>query len=508
MAELTIILRTHHFVCRRISARARVAVESFARKNVQYRMVKQGYRFVRMPVKVFAAATEDRAEFRFHINQVQEFKEHLKNDSLGDAQVEWVTEPMFSIIPVTLPVFPQWTTREEQVPAVEYLANPGVPRLKLLALQTGAGKSYITLRVISDKGVLTIIIVKPGYIEKWLIDIQKTYDIAVEDVIVVRGSKDLMGLLELGLDTDAKMIMMSNRTLLNWIKLYEKFGRATMDDLGYACLPDEMFKHLGAGGRLIDEVHQDFHFNFKMDLYTHCEYSYSLSATLIADDPFLNRMYEMAYPTALQFKGAAYKKYIASKAVFYKLKHPDRARYREPSTKNYSHNYYEQYLLKSESLKKGYLELIDRCIRGTYIRNFKPGDRLVIFCASISFCTVLTEYLKKIYHNLDVRRYVEDDPYENLMEADIRVTTLLSAGTAVDIPNLTTTILTVAVSSSQSNIQGFGRLRELPDKTRTPIFVYFVCEDIQKQVDYHEKKRALLQDRALSYEGIFIREPI
>jgi len=97
-----------------------------------------------------------------------------------------------------------------------------------------------------------------------------------------------------------------------------------------------------------------------------------------------------------------------------------------------------------------------------------------------------------------VKRYVEDDPYDNLMKPDIRVSTLQSAGTAVDIPNLATTVMTTAVSSSQANIQGLGRLREMKDG-RVPEFVYFACVDIKKHMEYHEKKREMLKDRTLEY---------
>jgi superfamily II DNA or RNA helicase len=94
---------------------------------------------------------------------------------------------------------------------------------------------------------------------------------------------------------------------------------------------------------------------------------------------------------------------------------------------------------------------------------------------------------------------VEEDPYENLMQADVSVSTLLSAGTGVDIPMLTTVILTTSISSSQSNIQGFGRLRNIPNKKLR--FVYFVCSDFPKQLEYHEKKKDMLSRMALGYNS-------
>jgi intein/homing endonuclease len=369
--------------------------------------------------------------------------------------------------------------------------------------------SYCSMRGMSMIGLRTLIFVKPMYIEKWVEDIHRTYDLAVEDVLVVRGSNHLMALLMMAEanELNAKIIIISNKTMQNWLKLYEKHKQETLD-MGYVCTPDKLCSHLGVGIRLIDEVHQDFHLNFKIDLYTNVEHSLSLSATLLSDDDFMNKMYEVAYPAVTRYKGPAYDKYIASRSVIYRLHQPNEVRYKDPVSKNYSHHVFEQWILKSDRRASNYLNLINTVIKGSrYTTNYTKGDKLIIFCASIDLCTVVCDYLKKQYPNKDVRRYVEEDPWENLMDADIRVTTLQSAGTAVDIDQLTTTILTTAVSSSQSNVQGFGRLRKLKDGS-TPEFYYFVCEDVPKHVDYHEKKRGLLEERSVGYKQIYIGDAV
>ena len=123
-------------------------------------------------------------------------------------------------------------------------------------------------------------------------------------------------------------------------------------------------------------------------------------------------------------------------------------------------------------------------------------------------CTELTEYMRKKYPRLDVRRYDEDDEFENLIDADVSVSTMQSSGTAVDIPNLTTVIMTTAMASSQGNIQGFGRLRALKNDNTKTDFLYFVCEDIPKHIEYHEKKRMILRDRVKHYKSVHIGKPL
>jgi hypothetical protein len=368
--------------------------------------------------------------------------------------------------------------------------------------------SYCTMRGMAIFGYRTMIIVKPMYLEKWVEDMHRTMIFEPKDIMVIRGSSQLMALLmmaEAG-ELNSKIILLSNKTLQNWLKLYEKFKDDTLD-MGYTCTPDRMCEVLGVGNRVIDEVHQDFHLNFKIDLYTNVAESISLSATLLSDDDFMNKMYEIAYPAFSRYKGPAYDKYIAARSVIYRLRQPNEVRYKDPVSKNYSHHVFEQWILKNDQRASNYFDLINTVVKGSYLPKYKKPDRCIIFCASIAMCTVVTAYLQKRYPHLDIRRYVEEDPWENLMEADISVTTLQSAGTAVDIPNLTTVILTTAVSSSQSNVQGFGRLRKPNDGT-VPEFNYFVCEDIPKQVDYHEKKRGILQDRAISYKSINIGTPV
>lgn len=509
MAELTVLIATHHFAITRITPRARAAVDTFARRFVQYGLVKvpgTRNRFERAALKVFAAATNDRSEYRFHINTLKDFYEHLKLHQLQGEMVEILERPLYEPRKVELKVFDHWQDRDYQIPFIEYLLDPGPPLLKLGAIQTGKGKSYSSMRAMSVRGEVILTIVKPKYMEKWIEDYRRTYDMALEDLMVVRGSEHLMALLVLAMndELDAKIILVSNKTLQNWLKLYEKFKEYTLE-MGYACLPYQFCEALRAGTKLVDEVHEDFHLNFKIDLYTHVPHSISLSATLLPDDPFLKNMCEIAYPSTSRYNGDAYHKYIAAHAVIYRVRDPSKIRWKEPGAAQYSHYAFEKYIMRHKDVLENYLKMIDQVVQGGYIAKRKQGHRCLVFCSLIEMCTLVTEYLQKKYPHLDVKRYVEEDPYENLVESDICVSTLQNAGTGVDIPGLLTVFLTTAITSSQGNVQGFGRLRELfGELASTPHFYYLVCEDCAKHVQYHEKKKELLRDRALSYNTIYM----
>jgi hypothetical protein len=503
MADLHVEIFSHHFACTRMTTRAREALNKFAGRYVEYKLEKipRSNRWHKVADRVYAAATKDREEYRFHINLLKQFRDHLDFHYLRNELVEWTVAPFIQLPEVDMPLKDGITPRDYQEEAIEYINTPGIVN-KLVEFQTGKGKSVTAMYAQYKRRRIGLLMIKPMYIEKWLIDLRKTFDLEVSDVIVAQGSAELMALLELAaqeVTPSYYWIIVSNVTFANWLKLYEEVAAEVLET-GYACLPHQFYEHLKVGTRIIDEVHQDFHRNFKMDCYTHVENSVSLSATLISDDDFKNQMYEIAYPGHQRHKGPEYDKYIAWRAVFFSFKNPEKIRCSDYGSKRYSHNVFEQFILKNEQTTTNYFQLLNTIIRSTYIKDRKPGDKLIIFMASINMCTVFTKWLTREYPQLEVGRYVEEDPYEMLMNPDIRVTTLMSAGTAVDIPGLTHTLLTTAVKSSQSNVQGLGRLRKLPDG-RTPVFITTNCQDIDKHVEYHNHRKNLMEPLCVSYRS-------
>jgi hypothetical protein len=113
-------------------------------------------------------------------------------------------------------------------------------------------------------------------------------------------------------------------------------------------------------------------------------------------------------------------------------------------------------------------------------------------------CKRLAADIRKRYPGRSVSTFVEGDPYSNLLESEICVSTIGSAGTAHDIAGLRVVILTVAIDSPVSNLQAIGRLRELPD--RDVKFIYMFCEQIPKHKAYHRSKTQLLRGRVASYK--------
>ena len=112
-------------------------------------------------------------------------------------------------------------------------------------------------------------------------------------------------------------------------------------------------------------------------------------------------------------------------------------------------------------------------------------------------CKHLAKVFAKEYPKLKVGTYVQEDAYDELMSSDITVSTIISSGTAVDIPNLITVLQTISIGSLQANIQAMGRLRKLEGTEL--YYVYTYCKSIPKQWELNNKRESSIGDKAKSY---------
>ena len=362
--------------------------------------------------------------------------------------------------------------------------------------------TYVAQYCMNVLKLRTAIHFKGGYVERWKGDLEQTFEFKKGQLLIVRGSKDLIALMHMAIEGElkAQVIIITTATMREYHKNYEETnGRSAI----YPIKPIDFYPKLGIGFRVGDEIHQEFHNNFKIDLYTHVYRSLSLSATMEASDPFKNKMYAIAYPLNQRHDGGGYDAYIAVTAVHYALDQDTRLRYM--GAQGYSHTTFEESVMRNAEMLKAYFKIIERVVYSKFISVFEHGQKMLIFCARVDMCTALVERLKKIHPDFDIVRYVgsEGDSYEDLLEADIGVTTIGSGGTAIDIPNLRVSIMTTAIDSRQSNEQVLGRTRRLkgwPDIT--PEFIYFVCDSIEQHVKYDLRKREFFRGKVISHGDV------
>lgn len=501
---LTITKGTHFFKLSTISPRVRPIVVEFAKRFIRYQFVRVGRNFQRKPHMIFCTATADKAEYRFHINQLEQFEDYLTRYRIDQSHIKRVVLDVNPGLKMAIDVKPGWVERDDQVGYIDYFVNDQGPVSRLLPLQTGKGKTFCSLKAVSKIGKRFVAILRPAYLKKWEGDVHKILDIDKDSVVSIRGGDQLKSLLlmaENDLLGDIKAILVSNKTYQLWLKAYEQHRSESLH-LGYAFEPDMFFDKLDAGVRLIDEVHQDLHLQFKTDLYTNVWRSIALSATFFSKDTFTKMIQEIMYPIPNRAKVAELDKYIASCAVFYRIRDIKLIRTTEPGNINYSHNAFERSIIKNNKLLDSYLKILKFNVEKFFMCDYAQGQKCIVFASSIEMCTIMADFLQRQYPHLSSRRYVAEDPYGNLHNSDIVVTTVQSGGTAEDVANLKTVIMTNSLDSPQSNTQVLGRLRR--NDTMPQRFAYLVCLDVEKQVQYHSSKKELLAQRAKNYNELFM----
>lgn len=502
----TITLSSHGFRVTDFNSEFAGHLMQFCRRFILHKMeskVVQGRRtLVKIPDRVFASATKDRKELRFHINCYEDFKNFMRNcgyntDRFKIVQLE-VPEGKKALFEFAMDGI---APREHQVEWLDYQLDlsPTEVNTKINTLQTGKGKTFCAIYQMVKMQKRTVITLMPKYINTWLVGLADFVKLNPEDIMVVQGSLELNAAMQAADNGSlkAKIIIVSLPTFQYFMSEYED-NNGIMTHYNYT--PDQFWDVMEPGLLVVDEGHESIHALYRYDMYCNVRNKIVLSATLEADNPFINEMYGIIYPKAIRFRGGEYDKYIESIAVMYGLNNTKKIKFGGFGG-TYSHVKLEQSIMKDRRILDEYLRFIGGVADFFFFKVKEEGQKLLIYCATVDMCIKVIAYLRHIHKDkgLVINKYTQEDPKTTLYESDITVSTLMSAGTGVDIPGLRTVIMTVAIGSKQKNDQALGRLRRLKDYPNvTPTFVYFVCGQIRPHMEYHRKKLENFANKTLS----------
>lgn len=510
ISKMLVEIYSHHFTVYVCNPQLRQACSDLSRGLVEWvldRIPGHGKpRFVRVPSRVYASATLDRSEMRFNINLLDQFKTYCESNGLKLDDIEFRHIPMYEPENVTLIWKSSKVPYENQLPSIEYLAQPLTqePTSRIVCAATGQGKGLMAVQAMVRLGVRVAIVVRAGYLQKWEEELEEFLQLDKEDLMVVRGGEAMIAMLNLALadKLNAKILLISNKSIQLYLKSYEHYHVTFSDH--YPVQPEEFYKILKVGVRLIDEVHLDFHLNFKQDTYAHVPVTMSLSATIDSDQPLINRMYLLMWPANTRGPTMSYTPYIDVKCLWYRAGHPERLRYTNYK-KQYTHVEFENSILRNKQMFREYLKIPELIVRTKFVPNYIQGQKMLIFCSTIAMCTEVVRHLKLHFPTFSIAKYTGEDDWEQLHNNDIVVSTIQSAGTAVDIRNLRYTLLTVSLSSKQTNHQVLGRLRKLKDFPEvTPEFMYTACSNIGKQVEYAIAKKEKLHGKVKHFSEAYL----
>lgn len=496
-------------------------VMGFMRRLVQWEVETVDDKPVYKVLRVYAFENPKEQCFRFHINLLKDFSDYLNSNATGSQRSNVVvTVHKFKLTPkftVKFKIKNMFEPREDQLPVIEHLMDRKNPEIidlcgykvplednnKTITLRTGGGKTFITKKVMSEESLRTMVMMRGGYLDRWIPDLDETFRLKGNAIQVVQGSNALSAVMYNSIDSldeGVQIYLVSTDTFVEYLSHYERNGVSEL----YPIRPDEFYQKLGIGSTVIDEGHQMPHRIMKFFSYLHVYKHTTLTATLDTMDSFMDKILSIMYPKNQRFSGPKVDPHILVSSYQYKLANVKRIRYTGWKG-SYNHANFENSIMhrKNKDLFNEYMSMIESILINKYIKKDLKETKALVFFATVDMCTKVTEYLSKVFPSKKVVRYVAKDKMSVMDDADIIVSTVLSAGTAVDIPNLYISIMTTAIDSQQSNEQTVGRTRPLklyPDVN--PEFIYFVCTSIDKHLDYHRNKLRFFKDKVKSHDVI------
>ena len=345
--------------------------------------------------------------------------------------------------------------------------------------ETGSGKTFAAIAMISYMKVKTIIIVnKVNIKENWISEMYKFTDMDSKRILEL-NTKTMIEILEDKFDTDKYHIfIVIHRSILNVAK--EKGWK----QIG------TLFKKIGIGLKIFDEAHREFANTTYIECYTNTPKTVYLTATRKLSDPKANYIYQRLFseipkfePSKLGYTDA--KKHITMLAIFYNS-NPSFEDIRSCKTQSgFSAVKHSLYQIENDSFFFG---ILTKVINEFTIKN---KFRTLILVSRIKACNEIMDFIKEKFKDTSVGVYhseVTDEEKERVFYNDqIIVSTNRSLGEAVTIPRLQF-VLNCEAHNNYGD-QASGRLRKNNDYDKY-VYAEFIDEGFPSiRVQWKNRKR-------------------
>jgi superfamily II DNA or RNA helicase len=447
---------------------------------------------------VFARFNADKTELRFNVEMLPELLKIMSESGYTPSRILVQDEKVIEAAPANF----KWKNpaikprNEMQEDYTEFMQGP--KPLVINNMSTGTGKTFCAIWTAFKLGKRTLITVLPRYVDIWVKAFAEFLDIHPTDVLIIdkHSVEDLHKAMKDGLINPSIIILP-----LTKIDVYLK---RVKDDPSLPCM-DEVLNDLKCGYRIIDEAHESIYSVYMSLMFGNHEKTVALSATLKGDDEFVNSIYNQIFPSHCYLRPPEYTKYIHVIAYTHRI---DMNRYRinAKGFGGYSHVKFEQAIMKMKGLFEGYYQMLYEAFKVHYLDTLRDGQKAMWFFATIEMCELFLKRLKVDHPDMDAIVFTGEQSSKKetktaYREHQVVITTPGSCGTGKDIPKLYIVFSPISVSSSQRNDQMVGRTRPIdkwwPDLD--PIFLYFVCPDIPKQVDYHRKRKVIFDKKCKKF---------
>lgn len=503
MRETAIISKAHHYI--RIHGFFEEFVARVVRPFCAHHLFKLGKEPIpgtnkqrTVVTHVFARSNYDKTEFRIPSELFKDFIDYAVHRGYKESRLRIEIEPEIEGKDVTFEFNPGMDKlRPGQPEWVDYMLGEGY--IKINNGATGSGKTAMSIHCMVKRGKRTLITMQPRYVVNWIKELHQFVKLEEGDLVLWEHSLPaLVKALENGIINPKVIILPMSRI--------EVFLRKKEPD--QICL-DDVIKTINPGLRIHDEGHEIIHQVLMSMMYGNLRETYILSATLKADDPFTNKIYKLMYPFRFRLKEAEPEHYINVVAYLYRInlrKH----RIKTEQFGGYNDKAFEESILKSPVLTKFYFELADSAFKKYYLEPRREGTKCFFFFSRVNMCNTMLGLFKERYPDMDIETFTGEDSKKKdsknkYLQHEVIITTPNSCGTGKDIPGIITVICPHTVSSTQANKQIIGRERDISKKFNgelEPTFVFTVCLDIGKQVEYMGKRQEAFHDKAKTFKRI------
>lgn len=356
----------------------------------------------------------------------------------------------------------------------------------LIDLFVGMGKTLIVCKIIEHFALRVGLIILPKYIEKWKEDLNKYLGITEDEIYVVQGSESIHKI-----PANVKVVIFSIDTLNN---LFKNKKENTL----------EIFRDSNIGLLVNDETHQHFHAVVKCLTLLDAKYFVGSTATLQTQSDYtMNRLYWTLFPSYLRIKDIIkIEPHVNTSAINYCVLGDNKQIKYKGFNGYYNHHLFEQSILKLDSYKTKYYNMIDSYLL-EHVNKKQKEDKIVIYFQSIDMINDYKDHLLTLSKLRDykVDKYTGGDDYNAMLELDIIVSNCKMLGTAIDIPNLVCALNTVPMRSDQMNIQIFGRLRKQENKE--VYYIYFYNGKLYHHVQLHNAMTKSIKSKSKTYEIVY-----
>lgn len=450
--------------------------------------------------KKFFTRSKSGDSLYIHRHMLQDLKYALQQANIEYVEKNRKLKPGIS---ANISLTDEKTPRDYQQDIIDY-ALDGNRHSVNIVLNPGAGKTFTALNIVKLLHKRLIVMIPPKYFGIW----HEAFDDILEEGYVVEevsGSKSLKEFNRKALAGEmvSDIVLMSSVTYRTYIENWERFSEEPnwLKETGYLIEPDRFHEKAGFGVQINDEIQDDPGLVFKIDTISNVPLQMYLSATPYTGNDKLTEMINVMMPECNNAPLPDNDVYANVIALLYNdnVRPYDYLGFKRA----YSQIKYESNMLKSKPRLKQYLAMITKVVQVRFIRNHQPGQRMLLFFATVAFIEKVATHLKRVFPDLNINPYVAGVPYESLLTSDISVTTLKSGGTGVDVRNVKEIFSGHATDSKRDSIQLLGRGRRLKDfPDIAPCLTYSVCMQIPQHLRYMHSKEQYFKGRVLTHKKL------